>query len=555
MALIGSLAFLGRIEEAVELWKLKRNGLAPALRARVRLTIGLALTRVTRFKAAREYLNENARDPECAACPDVYQGIGGFYYYLGKFEKASVFAKRALRLALENNDDYIRLLATDLLAHVLCETGRRSAGLRLLNQARELQKSKGASDLFSSEYLYYEAQAGARPESIVDELREFLAAGVGELSYARANIILELARQLTLRGRWDEARNILNAEAANIYAHENRRQEVTLQLRLAEIACRQGDGAGAVHFLKAARRRINKIGDRIFELRILGLEHKVERQCFRREPDAASLRRLRVLSSEISHPINARVLNRIAGRLREPVSAGEDPLGDLLDLVARDPRRGGVELLKLGYLGLWPQAKGLRPGEERLFIVESGHWIAVRKAGVVRGSQPLSQTSRKIIQAMSRGLINKESLLRAVWGYDYDPLRHDSMIYAALAALRKSLGPAANWIRTHDMGWSLGPTEISGLIGTIAEIAERGPAPVPAPRGQFATIEDLNWRQFKALSDLSPGEFWTAPLYGAAFSVSLMTAWRDLDNLVKKGYLLRSGHGRLTRYLPGGGKK
>ena len=60
--------------------------------------------------------------------------------------------------------------------------------------------------------------------------------------------MLELARQLTLRGEYARARALLNSESSKIYAFGNRRQELVLQLRLGELALRQGDIFAAEHF-------------------------------------------------------------------------------------------------------------------------------------------------------------------------------------------------------------------------------------------------------------------------------------------------------------------
>jgi tetratricopeptide (TPR) repeat protein len=568
MALIGSLAFLGRLDEALAFWNVSRDRLTPLLRARARFAIGLAFTRVSKFKSAREFFSENSKDRECRGCADIYQGIGIFYYYRGQFKKTAIYARKSLRLALENGDNFIHALAIDLLGHTLCQSGRRSVGTRLLSQGQKQAGVSGEHDTLSAERLFYEAQAGMRPEAIVAEIRDMIATRGANNSYTRANLILELARQMTLRGEWAEARKLLNDEAANIYAFENRRQETTLQLRLAELSYRQGDGPGAMHILQGARRCVDIICDRSFEIRVLGLEAKVEKNLFGHEPSTNQQARLRELSREFPNSTNTRIVNRTRGKIEKILPDGEDPLGDLLDLVSRDPSLGANELLKRGYLGLWPEAAGIRPGEERMIIFESGHWLGLRKSGVVKSVSALSQTSRKMLQALSLGVQNKERLLKNVWGYHYDPLRHDAMIYAALTALRKSLGEMTLWIETHDNGWSLGACIFIGGAGHRAappesiELAESGDkveslAPMFEKIVHFAEERhlDLNWRQIKALNELMDNErkvaWWTAPVYRTEFNVSLMTAWRDLDELVKKKYLVRVGRGRLTSYRKG----
>ena len=552
LALIGSLSFLGRIDEALELWKIGRARLAPGERARARFSIGLACMRVSRFKLARGFFNRNLKDAACRFSADVYQGVGIYYFYTGQFEKSLRFAKLAMKRSLENGDAYIRAFATDLQGHALVQTGRRSAGLRLLAEAQELAKRESKADVFSPQRLIYESEAGLRPHSIVEELRQQVQLAGRETSYTHANLVLELARQLTLRGRWREARELLDAESPTIYAFENRRQDATLQLRLAEIAYRRGEVSTAQHFLQAARRCLNKIADSVFEIRILGLELKIERDLLGREPSLMSLARLEQLSRKHPSPMNSRINGRNSrsgarslGTAHEP-APGEDPLGDLLDLAGRDPERGAGELMRAGYLGLWPQARGLKPGTEALVVFESGRWLAVGRDQVALGPGPLSSLSRKILRRLAIDRAGKQELIESVWGYSYEPLRHDSVVHAALAALRKSLGPlAAGWIETHDEGWLLSVTLIDR--NERRNEKQRDSQPQAAPSSLFAP--ELNWRQLAALREVETRNQWSVPAYREFFKVSTMTAWRDLDGLVEKRYLVRRGHGRATAYL------
>ena len=553
-AYIASLASVGQTDDAKVLFEERMEKLKPADRARARFTLALAYTRLSRFKLARKLLLENRDDPKCKDLPDVFQGIGIYYYYTGRFQKSASFAKRAMKSSLARQDDYIHALATDLYGHALVQTGHRSAGIRLLEQARTKSKTTGASDPFSTERLIYEAEAGLRPESIVTELQTVLEAGPAETFYTRANLTLELARQLTLRGSWQEARQLLDREAPSIYSFQNRRQEALLQLRLAEIAYRQNDAPSATHFLQAARRCLKKVVDNAFEIRILGLEQKVERRLLGREPNEQSSARMLALSKICEGAMSARILARTTSGPAPESPHGEDPLGDLLDLVSKSPRQGLRELLSKGYLGLWPEAKKLATTDSQLVILENQRWLTIDRGGVKMAAAALSPTSKKILRVLALGKTDKEGLIKSVWGYEYDPLRHDATIYAALAALRKALGPASSWIQTLDDGWKLtahlvdeSPTSDSGEV----ENAQISKLNVTTKTIFAAELRDLNWRQIKVVEDLETKSVWTPGSYRESFAVSTMTAWRDLDDLVQKRYLIKTGAGRGTAYLKG----
>lgn len=561
MSLIGSYSFLGRLEEAKQLWNSKQSTLSPEERSRARFAMAVAHTRISKFKFARTLLKESLDCETASKLPDVYQGIAVYHFYLGKFDKAALQAKKALRLALETGDNYMHAFSIDLYGHSLVQIGKRSAGLRKLAEAKALSNRKTTPDIFTTAKLLYEAESGHRPSTIVSELESAIAIAASDDSYTRANLTLELARQLTLRGDWLKARLVLDGISNVIYGFENRRQESILQLRLAELAYRQGDFSGAQHFTQAARRWLNKISDRAYEVRVLGLEIKIDRKLSGRLPAVDALQRLQELANESPYSINARIFARATNERFTSVSPGEDPLGDLLDhanqLSKTDTTQAAQHLLNEGYLGLWPEAMNLTPGASSLVVMENGSWVASRKDGVFYSKPPLSKQNFSLLKCLSNGLADKEQLTKIVWGYDYDPLRHDSMIYTALAALRKALGPIGHWVETRDDGWTLHDRGFA--VSFVNKSGENVAAKNVTNDMRDAASDEfdeaqLNWRQIKALnaglSKKRTNEPWTVPDYKDVFHVSTMTAWRDLDGLAKTGYLKRIGKGRATVYLP-----
>jgi Tfp pilus assembly protein PilF len=535
-ALIGSLAFLGRLEEAVGIFKLRSAQLTSTERSRARFALALAYTRISKFKSARRWLRESLSESRTQA--DTFQGLAVYHYYLGNFEKAASNARQALNLAIAQKDSYVHAFAIDLYGHALVQTGQRSAGLAKLTQAREL--SRGKADPYTPAILIYEAEAGLRAKTIVREIEEQIGNLLTEDTYTKANLILELARQLTLRGQWSRARAELDGVSPLIYGFQNRRQEVVLQLRLAELSYRQGDIANATHFVQSARR----IADLVYADRVSGLEAKLAKAAGTATTHASA-----VVTAQPSSTLNtsgASISARIRARADgyRIVSAGDDPLGDLLDRVSQDPRENADELLNAGYLGLWPEAYSLKAGASTLVILDDLRWVAVSRDGVRASADSLSPISYKILKLLAQRTATKEQLVRSVWNYEYDPSRHDSMIYAALAALRKSLVDVGFWIETQDEGWALRNR------GASVSFVDRETTVLEKPAQQVESVtSDLNWRQLKAMTRIKANEPWTVPRYKENFDVSTMTAWRDLDLLAKAGYLTRIGRGRATVYL------
>lgn len=524
LALIGALAFLGRLESALEVWQVVQKRLNCAERARARFMLSLAATRVSKFKLAKRILKESLSDLGSKKYPDIWQGLGIYNYYLGDFTKAIRFARQARISALQRNDRYILAFATDLYGHALAQNGRRMAGIHWLKQARLISLDESQSDPISSEQLIYEAEAGLKPSTIVEDLQSMMSIE-SENSYTKANLTIELARQLSWRGKWTEARDALEAIAPVIFGFENRRQEALLQIRLAELSLLQSESFSTLHFLQSARRCLNRVADRVFERQVLELEKQVQQKLLKKQPPSAILERLVQLERELPKANRA---------------IGEDPFADLMDLRERDPDRASEEFLRLGYLGLWAETKGFRADENVFWLSENGAWIAVSRDGVEMGTNPMTVSSQKLLKKLASGICSKEALIRDVWGYEYDPLRHDTLIYSGLNTLRRSLGSKASWLQTHDTGWSF-----QGLRQQQTQVL-----PLPTvDRSNTDTALELNWRQHKAVQLLPKLEKWTMSSYRKQFAVSTMTAWRDLDGLVKSGYVDRVGNGRLTAYL------
>ena len=550
---VSALAQVGRLEEAFQEWRTGGDALPVPLQITARFFMGIAATRVSRLKRARRLFIENvkARDEHGVASAYVEQGLGFYSFFIGRFQRAKHWARESLKVAIETRDGYMKFLATDLLGHSLVKTGRLAEGLELVRQASVLAAEHGNenySSAFRTARLNYEAESGARPKTMVAELETMLGSLHVQDSYTRGNLVLELARQWTLRGRWAEARELLDNESSSIYAFGNRRQEMQLQMRLGEISFRQGDRFALTHFVRAARRCLDAVADRAFEIRLLGLEIKAQRALQGREPDQALTARLADLSREFSDQINHRMLYR-AGLGDDPqVSEAEDPIHHLFLLSQKDPAAAAEKAIALGYLGLWPQFAGHRFGESFFTVLRDERSIMIGDpGGIEHHPKALSNQQAKLLQVLSRSTASKEKLVETVWGYEYDPARHDPMLYAALRHLRKLLGSRASWLETTDDGWRLAP-QVRWTLGIEAS-AETEPASEDAATDLAPKLASrLNFRQIRALRELRRAGQWSVQDYRSFFGISTMTAFRDLDGLKELDCVLRTGKGRATRY-------
>ncbi|MES3037351.1 MAG: hypothetical protein V4736_05530 [Bdellovibrionota bacterium] len=554
-ALIGAHAFLGNLEEAVDLWEIHNQQLNEIQKTRCRFCLGVAATRVSKLKWARRQFRTNYAQAKDDSLAYAYQGIAFYLYFVGRFSRAKMWVRKALKASLASGDGYIRFLATDLLGHCTVQLGSRAEGLHLLEEAKKLAEVHGNLNFahaFASSSLIYAAEAGWRPDTMSAELEETLRDLDVQDSYTRNNLVLELSRQWTLRGKWKQARELLDRESSGIYAFGNRRQEFVLQMRLAEIAYRQGDKFAVSHFLQSGRRCLNKISDRAFEIRQLGLELKFRKLYGGSTKDIE--KQLYQLSEEHSSRINDQIMFRLGGGKNPRTSASEDPIYHLYLQAKENPKRAAEKALEIGYLSLWTEFQGLKPGSSFFHVLEDGTSVVVGSVSqVVYRPKALTHQYLKIIQALKNGQGTKEDLINKVWGYEYDPARHDSSVYSSIAKLRKILEPQSEWIKTTDTGWELYP-EVEWSLPKMA--GAKAPKAIPQPMLQMDPSDpvqldwakNLNFRQIRALRERPQEGFWSIKNYKQLFKVSTMTAFRDLTGLLEGKFLIQSGRGRATRY-------
>ena len=262
------------------------------------------------------------------------------------------------------------------------------------------------------------------------------------------------------------------------------------------------------------------------------------------------------------------MLARHAGNVTD-TGGEDDPLGALLDRVEREFREGGLrresqrlvgDVLVQGYLGLLPRMLGLSPGAHTVVLdVVQGAVLAIDGADVRYEPSGSSAQVRAFLLALARAPHSKQQLVEWLWGYRYDPERHDPLVYALVRRVRRLLGANEDWVRAqggryllkegvvvrvHEPGGSLPESEPSSEEKRL--VAAR-PGIAPAKRA-VSPHAGLNHRQILFLEWIATHRFASVADLMQAFAVSKATASRDLAALVEAGHLVRTGQARATRY-------
>jgi DNA-binding winged helix-turn-helix (wHTH) protein len=550
---IGALCFNGRMEEAQLLASISLGRKNLSASVRTRFFLGIGYTRLSQYDRALGYFIENlicGRTHKVKAADRffIFQGISFYRFFCGRFTAAKRASDIAFAAAFAADDLYGKALATDVRSHILIGLGETSKGFQLRRQATRFAKHLGNKSLliaFRISTMIDRARLGFAPKESLHELTQAMASLKPEDNYSRGNFLLELARQLTLRGQVSRAGQILDQASDLIYAHQNRRQEAVLNLRYAELSYCSGDYSRGLSSIRSAKRTLHPEVDRVLEREALGLELKLLR-ALKMDPHAEKI--FATLSERTGRECNflhRRIMDRTMGTENfGAVRRGMDPLGDLLDLVKMDPDQAIDSVLEMGYFEIFYTVLKLDRQRPTLYLDLRAGLILSFDRGDVTCTDGLTKLLRKVLVSLSQGALSKEELFVRVWGFTYDSLRHDSVIYAAINSIRKLLGVKAHWLETVENGYRLN-LAVHVQFHNASEAAVFPEKP-ETPRSLFSN--DFNFRQREIIKHLAKKEYIDVQQCKKLFAISDITASRDLSALTAAGHVNRIGKGRATKY-------
>lgn len=569
--IVGSLIFLGRTEEAHAYYRSLKKDLGPVEKAYTYFFLAIGLTRRSQYPEAKKYLILNKRLSKQLGHENaevrflVEQGISFFLFFLGQFEKSLGWSQKSLSSAITTQDYWMKALSHDLLANNLIQTGKIREGLQQFEEAikfaRKL-KNIALTQAFEISHLIFRCEYGIQIQNSFNELEKKFFSLADKDSFSKANLGLEYVRQLTLRGEWNSAIDILEEISHVIYQSQNRRQEARLNLRWAEIYFLKNEPTSALHYIRSGKRCLEFV-DQTYEIQFLGLEIKVYEKLKRQAAPPELKERLLELSGIYKSIKNNNILSRsgdpsLASSVR-PFTSDDEIHQRLLEASENDTASRKV-IFNTNFFSWVYRFYNLEYGENYILLnFEPKSITCVSKNGVSHKPGELSTLAFKILTTLSRGFTSKEALVTAVWGYQYDPLRHDSLIYSSFSSLRKSLGSEAHFIETSEMGCKLNATLLNLLDqgqNHFASEQERNVRSIQTfvsargPSDKIAALAKagLNSRQIQILAYLESNEFISVKTVVSLFSTSEITANRDLRTLYEKKLVIRVGQGRATQY-------
>ncbi len=538
MAIIGALSFSGRVQEATELYEAHSDKVTKKYLVPIRFFIGINLYRLSRNPLGKKFLIDNlrAKNKDHQDLFYTYQGLAFMRFFSKQLGSCKILAEKALHEALRAEFYYGRFLSLDMLGHVLIAKGEIHSGLEKLDQAIALTKSMGAKSWQSSFQVsatIYRSQYGINGSSGKSEILKLLKSNSYQDSYSQAYLLLELGRLYTRDAEFAKAEKSLDSAVQNVYRSRHQKQQVLLNLRIAELSYQKGEYNKALNLISVLKNQgLKYIEDQEFKDPLNGIEHKLTKALGMTDlvTDAESVRQ-----SFLEDPIAQLKLE-----LKQDFNQSK---GVKIELI-KECERLACQCFLIDYLkikrGKNALLLNLIPGKTLLFGRDGIYWAQTGR----------SQNLIYLIHLLFTGWNNKEEIVKNIWGYEYDPLRHDPMLFSALQGLRRCLGPYSDWLLRTEEGYRLDPeVEYRNCSQKISK---------PQIKKKAASEElqkglELNFN-FRQLRLLESQEFNDSGIdvnaYKKLFKVSQITATRDLSDLLKQNAIQRVGKGRATRYLP-----
>lgn len=563
---IGALAFLGRIDDALVYFKMHRGDFDATGLAAARFFCGIALIRVLRYDEGLKFLRDNLlmmrrEQPSATARFYIFQGLAFGRFFQCRFGLALRSAKVAWESALEADYAYGQTLAADLRAHLLVRTGAVSAGLTAFDTVARLVKRfgfGGTADSVATAQFYYRAQYGLLGPDTIKELEKHLKSFDPEDNFSLAAGQMGLAHQLALRGQLHRSEALLAQAARVLLKGGHRGHKVTMFHKLAHNRYYMGRYDEARGFLEKGEAELDKRFDLDQWLEIAGLGWKIAR----RLGDQAAMADLEGLIRRLSERVGSGLARNILWRefgAGTPTLRGDDVLGDVRHWCRHGEATLYADVLRIvasGYHGFLHEI--LPPAAERraiCFDLMPQRITVIDEGEITIEDEPVSGALKAVALQIARVPATKKDLIETHWGFVYHALRHDPLVYALINRLRKALGPAGSWLQFGDGAYGFLPGvrvftyEPQGLATDLPQ-----PPKLDMPQAKHLdpalTSDDtqLNHRQLAILTELSRRTSINVQDCVQLFAISRITAFRDLGELARRGLLRRHGRGRATSY-------
>lgn len=538
--ILGSLCLLGKIDEAKLISKNKN------LESEHYFFLALAFIRMSDFKTAKKYINDLKKLPQSKKF-FIYQIMAIYAYYQSRYKCCLTIVKRSRAESLGLENSFWKVLAIDLLGHTHVMMGEVHKGIALLEEAHDLAatiNNKAFLEATKISILNYQSQYAEEPQFLIQKIERKLKNLSRQDNYSEGSLTLSLAHLQLLIGQMEKAQKILAQSQKIIFASSNPRQKSKWFFEKSYFHFLEGKYDIALAMLSESQSLINIELEISLGLKILGLKrsifHLLKKET--RDLDSDLIR----LTQKIGDP---QAINKLSRLGLMPKEQTEDPLQNMFDELFN--KRIYSNIIESGYFGLLRTHLD-RSKEQSYYITKiwrNGILIITPKTVSVTKSGVSSLLIKALDTLTTRKSVSKETLVQKIWGYDYDPLRHDTLLYGLIHRLREILGPMEKSLVGEHHQYSFSHTFKHLELAELQLISTPEAFPHDEKIQQsYSKATNWNIRQHRVLSLMARGESFKVSDYAKTFKVSTMTALRDLSELQKANLIKIYGKARATTY-------
>jgi tetratricopeptide (TPR) repeat protein len=558
--IIGSYVFSGELDQAKLVFETYSPDLESAQTAGCVFFLLVGEVRNSAYAAADKLLaqlqtNASANLDSPLTQFYSYQAEAFSCFYRSDYEQARNAAAKAATISYGIAFTFGELIARDMLGGSLEQIGEISLAIKEFGRALAAATSLGhgsfaAASLISLTCLKVKFGYVKNPLRL---LKATLTHVKPEDTYSTSSLKLEIVRQYLLRGQIKDAEEVLQECSEMIYASQNLRQTFDLHLRWSFLMYCRGQYHQALTFIQVAERSLDKKTDQHSLAKLFGLRLKT-----------MSMLNMPVPVNHNYHgdSTNSRIVNRHSQAF-VPAKAGEDKIADVIDVIAQGTKKSALAaIVKSEAWYFLADVLDLKRQKSYLIlgVDKPGSLTVLHEGEVYHPRREIGGYQFKLLRLIAISPQTKQAIVESVWEYRYSPERHDGIVYSTVSALRRLLGEFGSWIEMDDDRYRLN-SEVTLLMLQAQPLEpDTARAEIPGaqiiPSGQMSTSFDnlpfkveLNFRQnnwvFNQSIRINP---FGITDYRKFFSISTMTAFRDIHGLIELGYLKRTGYGRATRY-------
>jgi hypothetical protein len=549
---IASLVFTGKHNRARNLYKEKKKYFNHSGLIFCRFHLGISYTRTSEYSKSRECFLENfkLRHYKKNKGEDlilIFQGLSFYRYFFSRHQSSLYFARKAEDCFLKINCEkkLYGALVMDIISHNYYQLGEPSKGKKYSEYSLKLAE-EGELKTFRYEFNaskeIYESEYNPNVNENIKKLKKVFETTPETNDYTLSEIILQISKQYLLKGNYKEANDTLKKNYGLVYKNDNKRKVAKLNTLLAQIMIYKQQFIEALSLLKIAKSHLDREIDLSLLSPIVGLEKKCLKYLQENydEQNQELLRIIKVTDKAIIHQECTRY------DLGDVVVNGQDRLSELFNSASMKDISVIDEVIHYQLFHLI-----------RLFLprVNKKQVILVHPRGkglftidedvIIYNKSTLSSNQLQALLYLQNSGFTKKEFVKVVWGYEnYEPFRHDHLVYSLIKTLRKSLGIRGEWIRSNGEDWYY----LDENTEIICESKAKFKKDINNFKVKSLSINrDLNFRQIQILNGIFSTPF-SAGDASKLFEINRMTAFRDLNDLVEKGLIEKRGRYKGTKY-------